>query len=320
MRFSPVLLLLLSSFLDFANGQEPPQIGAPQVLTNREVLLKLSAPAGPLRLESSQDLVDWGGLSTILNTSSSQYTDSGAPFLFQRFYRARAAEASNAITGDHLATGNGEVTFHPIEHATFLISWNGATIYCDPVGGAAKFTGLPRADLILVTHVHSDHFESGSITAVKGTNCTILAPLAVYQSLPSALKSITTVLTNGATTNLLNLSVEAIPAYNPASPYYHPKGTGNGYILTIGGKRIYVSGDTEDVPEVRALRDIDVAFVCMNLPYTMSVDKAADAVREMQPKVVYVYHYRGYGNPDVARFKQRVGTDRGIEVRLRKWY
>ena len=110
-----------------------------------------------------------------------------------------------------------------------------------------------------------------------------------------------------------------MPAYNLTSSF-HPKGVGNGYVLTVGGKRIYVSGDTEDTPELRGLTNIDVAFVCMNLPYTMSVDKAVSAVREFQPKTVYVYHYQGYSNADVTRFKQSVGTDRGIEVRLRKWY
>jgi L-ascorbate metabolism protein UlaG (beta-lactamase superfamily) len=124
------------------------------------------------------------------------------------------------------------------------------------------------------------------------------------------------VLTNGAAAELLGLKVEAVPAYNRTSTF-HPKGVGNGYVVTIGGKRLYVSGDTEDVPEIRALRDIDVAVVCMNLPYTMTVAQAASAVRELRPAVVYPYHSQG---SDLNQFKRLAGADLGIEVRLRKWY
>ena len=188
-----------------------------------------------------------------------------------------------------------------------------------PRGRDRLYQGFPRADLILVTHDHGDHYSSSTIAAIKGSNATILAPRAVYQALPAALKPLTQVLTNGASTNLLDLTVEAIPAYNLTSTF-HPKGVGNGYVITIGGKRIYVSGDTEDIPELRALENIDLAFVCMNLPYTMSVQKAASAVRAFQPKAVYVYHYRGYTTNDVNQFKATVGADLGVEVRLRKWY
>jgi L-ascorbate metabolism protein UlaG (beta-lactamase superfamily) len=129
------------------------------------------------------------------------------------------------------------------------------------------------------------------------------------------------VLPNGASTNLLDLTIEAMPAYNLTASL-HAKGAGNGYVVALGGKRIYLSGDTEDIPEMRALRDIDVAFVSMNLPYTMSVPKAVSAVREFRPKVVYPYHYRNADRSlaDLEGFKQQVGTDLGIEVRLRPWY
>ena len=315
-----LLLALVGVQTNRLAAQETPLSFSPiQVLTNREALLHMSALAGRVyRVETSSDLVQWAGLVTLAGAPSMQQTDSAAPFLPARFYRGREVATTNAITGDHLATAEGELTIHPVNHAAFVLSWQDKVIYCDPVG-VARFQGLPRADLILITHEHSDHYDAPTISAVKGGDAVIVAPRTVYQSLPSGLKAITTVLTNGATTNWLGLQIEAVPAYNLTSSH-HLKGVGNGYILTLGGKRLYISGDTEDTPELRGLQEIDVAFVCMNLPYTMSVDQAVSAVRQFQPKVVYVYHYSGYSAADVTRFKERVGTDLGIEARLRKWY
>jgi L-ascorbate metabolism protein UlaG (beta-lactamase superfamily) len=298
-------------------AQESASFAAIQILTNREASLTVSGAVGlPARMETSSDLTQWSGL-VALTVNASPYTDSGAPFANHRFYRL-GESGTNTVTGDLLSTADGEVTIHPVYHAGFVLVWNGKVIYCDPTG-ATRFQGLPRADLILVTHDHSDHFDAATLTAVKGTNAQILAPQAVYKAMSAALKGITTVLTNGSATNVLGLTVEAVPAYNLTASH-HLKGVGNGYVLTVGGKRIYISGDTEDTPELRGLQDIDLAFVCMNLPYTMSVEKAVSAVREFQPKVVYVYHYQGYSTAVVNQFKQSVGTDRGVEVRLRKWY
>jgi L-ascorbate metabolism protein UlaG (beta-lactamase superfamily) len=214
-------------------------------------------------------------------------------------------------------TAEGDVIIHPINHATFVMEWGSRMIYVDPVGGSSRFTGLPRADLILVTHDHSDHYDNTTLTAVKQTNTVIVAPAAVVQKLTTALKPLAVTLTNGAGLDTLDCRVDAVPAYN-LTVSNHPKGVGNGYVLTLGGKRIYISGDTEDTPELRALEAIDIAFVCMNLPYTMSVTKAASAVRQFRPRVVYPYHYSG--GSDVNQFKRLVGMDLGIEVRLRKWY
>jgi L-ascorbate metabolism protein UlaG (beta-lactamase superfamily) len=194
-------------------------------------------------------------------------------------------------------------------------------IYNDPVGAASMYQGIPRADLILVSHSHSDHFSISTLNAVTNANTAIVAPQTVYNGMSTTLKSRTLVLTNGTTTNVLGVGIEAVPAYNLTSAN-HPKGVGNGYVLTIGGRRIYLSGDTEDIPEMRALQGIDVAFVCMNVPFTMPADKAADAIRDFRPRVVYPYHYRNQdlSFPNLNAFKQQVGTDLGIEVRLRKWY
>jgi L-ascorbate metabolism protein UlaG (beta-lactamase superfamily) len=282
---------------------------------NGELRLRVNGGANqPLRIETSSDLRQWEGLFTVLG--SGETIDAATPYLPQRFYRPVTPASTNVVMGDHLATLDGELTFHPVNHATFVMTWQDTVIYCDPVGGAARFRGLPSPDLILLSHGHSDHLDANTINAVRGSNTVIVAPRAVYQSLPAAARTVSGILTNGAQTNLLGLAVEAVPAYNLTSSQ-HAKGVGNGYVLSLGGKRIYISGDTEDTPEMRALENIDVAFVCMNLPFTMSVDKAADAVRAFRPKVVYPYHF---SNSDVNRFKRLVGTDLGIEVRLRNWY
>jgi L-ascorbate metabolism protein UlaG (beta-lactamase superfamily) len=228
--------------------------------------------------------------------------------------------AAQMLSGDRIATNQGgDLVIHPIAHATFAMAWNGNTIYVDPVGGAEAFAGLPAANLVLITDVHGDHLNADTLTAVVGANTTIVAPAAVADQLPEALKAKTTVMGNGQTQSVMGISIEAVPMYNTTADrlQYHSKGRGNGYVVTLGGKRVYISGDTEDIPEMRALKNIDVAFVCFNLPYTMTEEQAASAVREFAPKIVYPYHYRG---SDVDKFKSLVGTDKGIEVRLGKWY
>ncbi|MCS7336640.1 MAG: MBL fold metallo-hydrolase, partial [Verrucomicrobiae bacterium] len=190
-------------------------------------------------------------------------------------------------------------------------------VYNDPASGIS-YTGLPKADLILLSHTHSDHFSTATIEDVRTTNTVIIASQAVYNSLTAAQKPLAVVLGYGQSTNVLGLNVQAVPAYNS----YHTYGTGNGYVLTVADRRIYISGDTGDVPEIRALTNIDVAFVCMNQPYTMTLSQATNVVRAVRPKVVYPYHYRDQSGAttNAAVFKQWLGTDLGIEVRLRKWY
>jgi L-ascorbate metabolism protein UlaG (beta-lactamase superfamily) len=299
-------------------AQPAPQFATVQCLTNKEVNLKLSNPAGRFqRLEVSGNLTDWVPLANLPKTTGTlDYTDSATPYLPARFYRAWQLTDTTALTGDYLVTSDGPVLIQPINHATLVMGWNDKTVYVDPVGGSARFPGIPKASLVLVTHEHTDHFDSSTIAAIRATNAIIIAPKTVYAALPGALKTNTIMLTNGMATNVLGLAVEAIPAYNIGSSY-HVKGIGNGYLLTIGGKRIYLSGDTDDTPEMRALRDIDISFLSMNQPYTMTVAKAVSATREFRPKVVYPYHSQG---TDVNSYKRQVGTDLGIEVRLRKWY
>jgi len=214
-----------------------------------------------------------------------------------------------------LATSAGPVKITPLYHASTLIEAGGKTIYIDPAK-PANINGLPKAGLILITHIHPDHFDPGYIAALSDRGTQVLAPSSVVEKLSSA-----HAISNGQRQSWNGWTIEAVPAYNlqrgPApGQLFHPKGRDNGYVLTYGGKRIYFSADTEATFEMRALKNIDLAFVCMNLPYTMPPEEAADAVRAFHPKVVIPYHYRG---SDLKVFEQKLAGS-GIEVRLLDWY
>jgi L-ascorbate metabolism protein UlaG (beta-lactamase superfamily) len=226
-----------------------------------------------------------------------------------------ASLAQSQTATQTFKTSAGPVKITPLYHASTLIEAGGKAIYLDPAK-PAKFDGHPKADLILITDIHGDHMDSASIAAVSKPEAEILAAPAVVATVTNAKP-----IANGETKSMLGWTIEAIPAYNlkrgPApGKLFHDKGRGNGYVLTYGGIRFYFSGDTEGVPEMRALKNIDVAFVCMNLPYTMPPDEAAEAVKTFHPKIVIPYHYRG---SDLAVFQKGLeGT--GIEVRLLEWY
>ncbi len=212
-------------------------------------------------------------------------------------------------------TSAGDVKITPLFHASALIQAGGKTIYVDPAK-PANLTGLPKADLILITHIHHDHFDPDSIAAISQPSTEVIAPASVVEMFPSA-----HAIANGQSQAWNQWTIEAVPAYNlvrgpAAGQLFHPKGRDDGYVLTYGGKRFYFSSDTEDTPEVRALKNIDVAFLCMNVPYTMPPEEAADAVRAFRPKIVIPYHYRG---SDLRIFQQRLEGS-GIEVRLLDWY
>jgi L-ascorbate metabolism protein UlaG (beta-lactamase superfamily) len=242
---------------------------------------------------------------------------------------AAAAFASSvaiaASTDDTIPTAAGPVALHVIHHAALTLTWNGLTILVDPAplqGGAApadpaaEFKALPAPSIILLTHDHPDHFNAQVLEAVTG-GAAIFAPKEVADQMPADLKTKTRVMANGDKTTIAGVSIEVFPMYNttPDRLKCHPKGDGNGYILTIGGKRIYIAGDTEETPEMRALTNIDVAFLPMNLPFTMDIRHAAQAGKDFKPKVVYPYHYRG---SDVEAFETLVGD--AADVRLLKWY
>ena len=225
---------------------------------------------------------------------------------------------------DLIQTSKGMLSIIPVTHGSLVLKWNNKTIYVDPYGGAAGFAGNAQPDLVLITDIHPDHMDLKTLEGLDLKKATFVVPQAVADMLPGTYKEKVVVLKNGAQTQQNEISIKAIPMYNlpDTTDARHPKGRGNGYILNMGGKNIYLSGDTEDIKEMRALKNIDVAFVCMNLPYTMDINKAASAVLAFKPKVVYPYHYRGQtGLSDVAGFKKMVNDkNKNIEVRLREWY
>jgi L-ascorbate metabolism protein UlaG (beta-lactamase superfamily) len=222
--------------------------------------------------------------------------------------------AQSARPADIFQTSTGPVRITPIMHASVLLQAAGKTIYIDPAQGS--YDNLPPADLILITDIHGDHMSPDNVRRLSKSGTVVFGPQAVADKM-----HVDTVIANGQTKIWQAWTIQAIPAYNVTrgpSPgkLYHDRGRGNGYVLTYGGKHFYFSGDTEAIPEVEALQNIDVAFVCMNLPFTMTPQEAAEAVKKFHPAIVYPYHYKG---SDLNAFASALaGT--GIEVRLREWY
>ncbi|MEK7628091.1 MAG: MBL fold metallo-hydrolase [Patescibacteria group bacterium] len=212
----------------------------------------------------------------------------------------------------------------PISHATAVLKWGTVVVYTDPVGSPDAFASQPSPTIILVTDIHSDHLSTSTLAAVIKDDTVLIVPQAVKDLLPENLASRATVLANGEVGAQQELKIQALPMYNlpETADSKHTKGRGNGYLVAGVDSRVYIAGDTAGIPEMRALTDIDIALVPMNLPYTMSVEEAADAVLDFKPKQVYPYHYRGPdGLADVAKFKQLVNAGNpDIEVILANWY
>lgn len=226
------------------------------------------------------------------------------------------------VQPDVYATSNGSLSVQPILHGTVVFTWNGLSIYVDPYGGGALFDGLKKPDLVIITDIHGDHHNQKTLDELDLTGTTFIVPPAVAEKLPEGYQIIS--LKNFESTSWENIEVKTIPMYNlpEAEDSRHPKGRGNGYLITLGELTIYISGDTEDIPEMRALTGIDIAFVCMNQPFTMDINQAANAVNAFKPKVVYPFHFRGQGGlSDIAGFKALVNAENPqIEVKLRNWY
>jgi len=230
---------------------------------------------------------------------------------------------TEAAAGDVFETPAGPITVHPVAHASFVMETPKGTIYVDPVGGAGRYGAYPAADLILITHQHGDHFDAGTLAGLVQEGTQIITNPGVFALLPDGLKAQAREIANGDVADFANMNIEAIPAYNLTEERltFHPPGRDNGYVLNFEGFRVYISGDTEDTPEMRELSDIDLAFVCMNLPFTMDANAAASAVSEFAPRFVYPYHYRGRdgGTQDPEAFAKRLGTAE-IEVIYGDWY
>jgi L-ascorbate metabolism protein UlaG (beta-lactamase superfamily) len=217
---------------------------------------------------------------------------------------------------DRFPTAQGELVVTPIMHGSVLLEHASKQIYVDP-WSQGKFDGLPKADFIFVTDIHQDHLDQAAIDKVKKEGTVIVGPPAVAEKLPGIV-----VLKNGESKDFGGFTALAVPMYNKKrgpseGKLFHDKGRGNGYVLTFGGKKIYLSGDTECIDEMKALKDIDVAFVCMNLPYTMPPAEAAECIKAFRPKVLIPYHYRGSNLDELTRALE---GEKGIEVRKREWY
>jgi L-ascorbate metabolism protein UlaG (beta-lactamase superfamily) len=225
---------------------------------------------------------------------------------------------------DQVEASGGPITIQPIFHSTLMLKWMDKIIYVDPYGGVKAFDGLPSPNLILITDIHGDHMNIETLSSIDISRAILVVPTAVSDVLPDEMKSKLVVLDNNENTKLFGIHITTVPMYNlpETSDSRHPKGRGNGYILTLGEKRIYISGDTEDIPEMRALKNIDIAFICMNQPFTMTIEQAADAVLDFKPTIVYPFHFRGQGGfSDVSAFKKLVQKGNAIiDVRLLNWY
>jgi len=244
---------------------------------------------------------------------------------------ALSLPAGAQIAGsDHFPTSGGPVDIVPIHHASMMLTYKGAHLLIDPapLDGAqgdavtAPYKAMPRPDFILITHIHGDHFNAPILEAVAGANTVIVAPQNVQGAMPATLQAKVRVMKNGDKGMLGAIPVEAVAMYNttPAKLNFHPKGVGNGYVLTFGDKRVYIAGDTEETPELAHLANIDLAFIPANLPYTQTVEAAAKWVKDFRPKMVFPYHYRNQDGTtsDMAAFSTQVGN--ASLVRLRKWY
>lgn len=250
----------------------------------------------------------------------------------RRTFLAQAAAVGGAITVLPFAARaeaqmsdtfhDGAITVHPVHHASFVMETPAGVIYSDPVGDASEYADLPSPDLILVTHEHGDHYNAETLAALMKEETVLLTNPAVHDMLPDELKEGALTLANDDSTEWEGVTIEAIPAHNTTADRmnYHPEGRDNGYILSFDGFRTYISGDTEPTPEMLALEDIDLCFLCMNLPFTMTAEQAAAAVQEFRPGYVYPYHYRGRdgGTQDPEAFAEMVG--KASTVKMAEWY
>jgi len=211
------------------------------------------------------------------------------------------------------SAGDLEITF--LGHGTLMLAFDGKIIHVDPFGRVADYAKLPKADVVLITHEHGDHMDLGALANIRTGQTEVVLTETCAKQVEGGI-----VMRNGDTRTVKGVTIEAVPAYNmvhkrPNGQPFHPKGIGNGYILTFGDKRVYAAGDSENTPEMKALRDIDCAFLPMNLPYTMTPEMVADVAKAMQPKILYPYHY---GDTDTSKLVTLLEDQPETEVRIRR--
>jgi L-ascorbate metabolism protein UlaG (beta-lactamase superfamily) len=216
---------------------------------------------------------------------------------------------------DVIPTSSGDLKITFLGHASLRLTFGGKEIYIDPFSRLADYSKLPKADLILITHEHGDHLDPNAVAAVRTAKTVMVLTAACAQQITGGI-----VMKNCDKQTVGGISVEAVPAYNLVHKRengqpFHPQGQGNGYILTFGDKRVYIAGDTENVPEMKSLRNIDCAFLPMNIPYTMTPEMVADGAKAFRPRIVYPYHY---GDTDVSKLESLLSAEKGIAVRVRK--
>lgn len=226
--------------------------------------------------------------------------------------------SQTSFESDTIQTSGGDLTITFYAHASLRLDYRGQIIYFDPSSGFADFTNQPVADLILVTHHHYDHLDTALIRQLSTSTTRIIGTAGVSKSLPGI-----SVLKNDELLTLADITIEAVPAYNmvhersPGMPF-HPKGEGNGYVLKFGGTSVYVAGDTEDIPEMKNLEHIDIAFLPMNLPYTMDPSQVLSAVKLFHPKVLYPYHTGDTHIEELVGLMDNTPEVKDTEVRIRK--
>ncbi|MFO7657822.1 MAG: MBL fold metallo-hydrolase [Bacteroidales bacterium] len=218
---------------------------------------------------------------------------------------------------DTIPTSSGDLIMTFVGHGTLMFQYNNLIIHIDPTSEEADYTNMPKADLILVTHHHGDHFDMGAIKKILKQDSKLVISQKCKDNSEELQDAV--VMKNGDKISLLGIHILAVPAYNmvhmrPDGNPFHPKGEGNGYILKFGDKTIYVAGDTENIPEMKALKSIDIAFLPMNLPYTMTPEMVADAVLAFKPGILYPYHF---GNTNTAELINLLKSNKEIEVRIR---
>lgn len=219
---------------------------------------------------------------------------------------------------DKVATSNGELTINFVKHASLFFEFDGKIIHIDPVDRMGNYESYPDADLIIITHHHGDHLDMNAIEKIKKENTKIILTEKCKETSENLADYI--VMKNGDVLTINGLEIEAVPAYNiqnkrPNGDPFHPKGEGNGYIITFGDKKVYIAGDSENTQEMKSLKNIDIAFLPMNLPYTMTPEMVADAAKAFRPKVLYPYHY---GDTDTAILVDLLKDEKDIEVRIKK--